>query len=357
MSRDLLVSTRKGLFIFGRGSSGWTVRSRSHLGDNVTLALNDPVDGALYAALEHGHFGPKLHRSLDRGATWEEVTCPAHPEADDKKSSTVCLWSLETAEDGEAGQLWAGTIPGGLFRSRDGGENWEMNEPLWNHPDRKSWFGGGRDQPGIHSICRDPRDVGRILLGVSCGGTWLTEDGGESWMQTAVGMFADYMPPEQANDPGIQDPHRIVQGKNAPDTYWCQHHCGVYRSTDGGRSWQAFPQRPPSVFGFAVAVHPQDADTAWFVPAEKDEHRIPVDGRVVVTRTRDGGESWEVLDSGLPSDDAYDLVFRHALDVDDEGRCVAFGSTTGALWASANGGDDWELVNGHLPPIHAVRFA
>jgi hypothetical protein len=112
----------------------------------------------------------------------------------------------------------------------------------------------------------------------------------------------------------------------------------------------------PSGFGFAVAVHPHDADTAWFVPGIKDEHRIPVDGKLVVTRTRDGGRSFEVLDRGLPQEHAYDLVLRHALDVDASGEVLAFGSTTGSLWISENGGDDWQAVSHHLPPIYAVRF-
>jgi hypothetical protein len=113
----------------------------------------------------------------------------------------------------------------------------------------------------------------------------------------------------------------------------------------------------PSAFGFAVAVHPNDPDTAWFVPAVSDQRRIPADGRVVVTRTRDGGRTAEVLRNGLPQEHAYDLTFRHALDVDETGNVLAFGSTTGGLWTSDNQGDSWQCVSAHLPPIYCVRFA
>jgi photosystem II stability/assembly factor-like uncharacterized protein len=113
----------------------------------------------------------------------------------------------------------------------------------------------------------------------------------------------------------------------------------------------------PSVFGFAVAVHPQDPDTAWLVPAVKDECRVPVGGKLVVTRTRDGGKSWTVLREGLPQEHAYDLVYRHGLDVDESGQRLAFGSTTGGLWVTENQGDSWECVSAHLPPIASVRFA
>ena len=69
------------------------------------------------------------------------------------------------------------------------------------------------------------------------------------------------------------------------------------------------------------------------MPAADDQCRVPVDGRLVVSRTRDGGESFEVLSQGLPQENAYDIVFRHALDVDCSGESLAFGSTTGGLWA------------------------
>ena len=112
----------------------------------------------------------------------------------------------------------------------------------------------------------------------------------------------------------------------------------------------------PSVFGFAVAVHPRDPDTAWFVPATKDEKRIPVTGKVVVNRTTDGGKNFKTLTKGLPQQHAYDLVFRHALDIDETGERLAFGSTTGSLWISEDGGDSWQTISNHLPPVYTVRF-
>jgi photosystem II stability/assembly factor-like uncharacterized protein len=111
------------------------------------------------------------------------------------------------------------------------------------------------------------------------------------------------------------------------------------------------------VFGWAVAVHPTDGDSAWLVPAAKDEKRVPVDARVVVARTRDAGKTWTMLTRGLPQNSAYDIVYRHALDIDGSGNRLAMGSTTGSLWATDDGGDSWTCVSNHLPPIYAVRFA
>jgi hypothetical protein len=135
-----------------------------------------------------------------------------------------------------------------------------------------------------------------------------------------------------------------------------QHHSGMFRSTDAGATWSQL-KPPGDDFGFAVAAHPQDGNTAWFVPAIKDELRVPRDGALAVTRTRDGGRSFETLREGLPQRDAFDLVYRHGLDVDATGRRLAMGSTTGGLWVSDDGAERWSLVNAHLPPIYAVRFA
>jgi photosystem II stability/assembly factor-like uncharacterized protein len=367
MTDTLLVSTRKGLFEVRRHSSGWTVQRESFVGDNVTIALVDTRDGSWYAALDHGHFGAKLHRSDDDGESWVEIAVPEYPAKPDDEDdrgpdgralawSLQRIWALASGGDHRPGELWAGTIPGGLFRSADHGQSWSLVESLWRHPDRKRWFGGGADLPGIHSILIDPRDSRRMLVGVSCGGVWETTDDGETWTVRAEGMRADFMPPDQALDPVIQDPHCVVACPADFDRMWTQHHCGIWRSTDGARSWVEVKQAGPSTFGFAVAVHPREPDTAYFVPAVSDQHRIPVDGRMVVTRTRDGGESFDVLRNGLPQTHAYDLVYRHALAIDRSGELLALGSTTGNVWISEDGGDQFTTVSSHLPPVYAVCF-
>ena len=243
-----------------------------------------------------------------------------------------------------------------VFLSKDHGESWSLNEPLWNLPERKAWMGGGFDQAGVASICVDPRGSAHLTVGVSTGGVWVSGDGGATWRAAADGMYAEYYPPERSRAPEVQDVHRLVQCQAAPDTMWVQHHNGVFRSTDAARSWQEVTTIRPAKFGFAVAVHPKDPDTAWFVPGVKDECRIPVDARMVVARTRDGARSFDVLSDGLPQTHAYDLVYRHGLAVDDTGTCLAMGSTTGHLWISENAGDNWALVAGHLPPVNCVRF-
>jgi hypothetical protein len=358
MSDRIIVGTRKGLFDLRRHARGWDIEKVHFLGDPVTAVLRH--DGTLHAALDLGHFGVKLWASADDGATWEERPAPLYPPQPEGGEEPYpwklkTIWTLEAG--GVEGRLWAGTIPGGLFRSDDEGRTWSLVRALWDLPDRRKWMGGGADQPGIHSVSVDPRDPERVALGVSTGGVWHSSDGGASWSIGAKGMHAEYMPPENRFDEIAQDAHRIVRCPAAPDALWCQHHNGVFRSEDGGRTWVEVTTMQPSKFGFAVAVHPRDPRTAWFVPAIKDETRVPVDGKVVVARTRDGGASVEVLREGLPQRHAYDLVWRHALDVDGTGERLAMGSTSGGLWISEDAGESWATLPARLPPVAAVRFA
>ena len=350
------VATRKGLFELRRQASQWSIANVSFLGEPVSMLLPPMASGRMLAALNLGHFGVKVHASDDGGQTWTEVATPAYPaqpaDAQGPAWKLVQIWSLEA----QGSVVWAGTLPGGLFRSDDGGASWQLNEALWHQPGRTAWFGGGYDVPGIHSICLHPSRAGEMLVGISCGGVWGTRDDGASWALQAKGMHAAYMPPDQADDPNIQDPHRVVRCAGAPDTLWTQHHNGIWRSSDNAASWQELTDVPLSSFGFAVAVHPSEPQTAWFVPGVADQQRVPVNGALAVNRTRDGGRSFETLRNGLPQSGCFDLVYRHGLVVSDDGRQLLMGSTTGGLWASSDGGDSWSTVSNLLPPIYAVRF-
>ena len=366
---SLLVGTRKGLFVIDNQQ----IKSHHFQGEPVSQVLVDRRTGHWLVALNLGHFGVKLHTSVDQGKTWTALAAPAFPTkpvasdanfADFKDDPTPwnveLIWSLSAGAADEPDTLWAGCIPAGLFKSTDGGQSWALNMPLWRDPRRQKWFGGGYDLAGIHSIIVDPRNSKHVTLGVSCAGVWQTFDGGESWTLTAKGMKSDYTPPDMEEDENSQDPHCVVGCVAAPDVLWSQHHCGIYRSVDAGKFWQQITtpisKDFPSVFGFAVAVDPANPLRAWFAPAIKDEKRYPVNGKLVVTRTDDGGKTFKAFDKGLPQTDAYDLVYRHGLAVAPNGQDLAMASTTGSLWVSGDAGESWETVSQNLPPVAVVKF-
>ncbi len=371
----LLLSTRKGLLVARRGPDGWTIDPTVHFaGIAVECAAVDPRTGTWFAALEHGHWGPKLHRSTDGGHTWTELATPKYPEGEqfrDPWSGKVAaavlsnIWVLGFGGADQPGRIYAGTNPGALFRSDDHGDSWTLVRPLWDHPSRlgsdggrPGWFGGGRDTPGIHSIVVHPEDSRRVYIGVSCGGVFETTDDGETWHPRNRGLPAPFLP-DPDGETG-HDPHFVALCAAQPDVLWQQNHVGIFRSADAGATWTDISEAEgPAKFGFPIVADPVDALRAWVVPARSDGERNAVAGVVQVCETTDGGQTWVSRTSGLPQSGAFDLVYRHALDlsVHNDARLLAFGSTTGNVFLSEDGGGSWSVLSHYLPPVYAVRFA
>jgi hypothetical protein len=327
------------------------------------------------------------------GKNWEDVTSLKYPEGaryivkylptpdfdpespagqPEYADATVFkIWNIAFGNSDQPGRLYAGTIPGGLFVSDDGGDSWELNRPLWNHESRGGdlfagdatsdnlWYGTpasidyGVFEPGIHSIVVDPRDSNHIQVAVSSAGVIETTDGGLTWASRNRGMTNDYSPNPESE--WGHDPHFVTNCPEEPDHLWQQNHCGVFYSDDGAQSWKKVSMQDEGVhFGFPVAVDKTDGRTAWVVPARGDSERMAIDGGLFVARTSDGGQSWQSFRKGLPQDSAYDIVLRHCLDVAED--CLCFGSTTGNLYFSENRGESWQCLGNNLPPIYSVRF-
>lgn len=387
MADRILVGTRKGTFVVEKKSGRYRPCLLGHTGAGVNYVAADPFTGTLWAALGHGHWGAKLSRSTDGGRTWSDASqvkfptgaryiAPAMPNEDGSeapasatqiKAATVLkLWALAF---GPGGRVYVGTIPGGLFVSEDGGQSFALNLPLWNHESRGGdlfhgdgtghthWFGTpaseGEFAPGIHSIVVDPRDPQRILIAISTAGVLETRDGGKSWRGRNKGLLNDYLPDAEAE--WGHDPHSIELCAADPDHVWQQNHCGVFHSSDGAATWRKVSRPDQGVhFGFPIAADEQDGRTAWVVPGKADMHRTTIDGALFVARTEDGGQSWRDLREGLPQENAYDVVYRHALG--HRGERLAFGSTTGNLYVSEDRGESWQAAAHNLPPIYSVRF-
>ncbi len=390
MASRLLLGTRKGTFIVERVGGTWRPRLSGHGGAGSNYVAKDPYTGRLWALLGHGHWGAKLSHSDDDGATWVDATAQiAYPAGaryiaqdmyEDATSDFGVGWRISTKAAtlaklwviafGPGGSVYVGTIPGGLFISRDGGGSFALNRALWDHESRggdlsagdanaeTKWFGtpaseGGDFAPGIHSIAVDPRDPNRVLLAVSTAGVIETTDGGASWRSRNKGMVLDHTPEPEAE--WGHDTHAIDLCAGAPDHVWQQNHNGVYYSADGAATWRKVSAPTSGVhFGFPVAADGHDGRTAWLLPGHSDQKRMAIDGGLFVARTEDGGDNWTPLRAGLPQEHAYDVVYRHALAQQD--GVVAFGSTTGNLYVSEDRGDHWTAVAHNLPPIYSVRF-
>ena len=356
----IAVGTRKAMLLFEKGKSGWKLASEHHGGARCSYAAADPRSGILYACLDHGHWGAKMSRSRDGGRTWEEIAAPKYPEGEIIRGTTPAvlkyLWCLTPGTADEPGRLYLGTIPGGLFVSDDHGDSFRLVESLWKHPSRiPSWFGGGAEEAGIHSVLVDPRDKRRLRVAVSCAGVFLgePENGDWTWKPTNSGMKAEFLPNPDAEIG--HDPHLVVQCQSQPDVLWQQNHCGIFRSTDGGLNWKAVSKKGELPhFGFTVAVDPKDGKTAWVIPAESDEVRAAVGRKLCVCRTTDGGETWQAFRAGLPQENCFDFAFRHCLD--QAGDRLTFGTACGSLYVSDDRGESWQSLGSHLPPIYSVRF-
>lgn len=355
MSNRLLVSSRKGLIVYALKNGQWVFDALHFRGIPICLTHFDPGSNALWVFQDHGHWGIKMQKSSDFGRTWQEVEAPKYPEGaeikDGVEASLSYIWAAHSSGD----SLWLGTVPGGLFVSEDGGSTFALNDALWNDPLRKThWFGGGMDHPGIHSIVQDPTDPLHYYIGISCAGVYETHDRGSTWKAVNKGLRADFLPDPHA-DVG-HDPHLLVACSNSPTHLWQQNHCGIFRSTDGARTWTDVSEAEgPARFGFAIAVDENNPDVAWVVPAVSDETRVAVNEALCLCRTDDGGKTWQAYRKGLPQENCYDIVYRHALA--KSGDTLVFGTTTGNLFHSDDGGESWQVLNNYLPLINAVAFA
>ena len=98
MKSTLLLGTRKGFISYQYKNGKWQTENLSHEGVPVSIAYADPRTNTWWACLDHGHWGVKLHRSNDRGKTWEEVTAPAYPEGSEIKdgvpATTRYIWAM-----------------------------------------------------------------------------------------------------------------------------------------------------------------------------------------------------------------------------------------------------------------------
>lgn len=350
----VLVGTKKGLFIAQSDAARRSWRLRGPYCEHwpINHAVLDPATGAIHAGGGSEWFGPAVWTSQDLGESW---THSSEGLTYGEGSEPIgAVWSLESAP----GLLYAGVLPAGLFRSTDGGRSWSHLDGLRNHPTRPEWNPGGAGLT-LHHIVVDRDDPRRIWVGISSAGVFYSADGGETWEPRNRGVRADYLPEDQRYPEFGQCVHSIAKAPGMPDRLYQQNHCGMYRTDDAGRTWVSIEEGLPSTFGFPSATHPTDPDTVFLLPLNGDtKGRYMPDAKAAVYRSRDGGRSWQDLRKGLPQENAYFGVLRQAMATDALDRAgVYFGTSGGTLFASNDEAESWSLVAEHLPAILSVETA
>ncbi|WKN49828.1 exo-alpha-sialidase [Nocardioides sp. Arc9.136] len=354
----LMVGTRKGLWL-GRSDEAredWEFTGPHFDMEEVYSCMVDTRGERprLLAGASSSWLGPQVRRSDDLGATWEETPGGAVRFPDDVDASVERIWQLTPGPD--PGSVWAGTEPGAVFRSHDGGETFALERALWDHPHRSEW-GEGFGGQAFHTVLPHPTDPASVTVAISTGGVYQTSDGGASWQPRNTGIRADFLPEGQQYPELGQCVHKVARHPARPERLYLQNHGGVYRSDDHAATWVSIADGLPADFGFPVVVHPQEPDTVFLFPLSAGFGRYPTDGRARVWRSRDAGETWEELGDGLP-DRFFVGVMRDAMCADDHERTGLYlGARNGAVWGSADGGDTWRCVVADLPDVMVVRAA
>jgi photosystem II stability/assembly factor-like uncharacterized protein len=355
-----LIGTRKGLWI-ARSSEErreWSLDGPHFLMSEVASCAVDTrrETPRLLVGVMSWHWGPQVLHSDDLGKTWRGESANAVEFPKDTGAALARVWQIAPGPAEQPDVVYAGTEPSALFRSEDGGQSFAMVRGLWDHPHREHWQPGGGGQ-AIHTVVPHPTDLHRVTVAMSTGGVYRTLDDGDSWAPANKGIQAEFMPPEQRYPEYGQCVHKVTANPSRPNRLYAQNHGGVYRSDDGGDVWTSIADGLPSDFGFPIVVHPHDPDTVYVFPLVGAEERFPPQGRARVWRSRDGGETWQAHGDGLP-DGFYAGVMRDAMCADDADPAgVYFGSRDGTIYASADDGETWTCVAEHLPDVLSVRAA
>lgn len=361
----LLVGTRKGAFVLSSDGKreNWSVSGPHFAGWEMYHLKGSPVDpNRIYASQSSGWFGQVVQRSDDGGVTWAPVGNKFAYEG----NAGTHQWYDGTPHPWEFKRVWhfepsltdpdtvyAGVEDAAIFRTTDGGQNWQEMPGLRKHGTGPAW------QPGaggmcLHSIILDPADPKRIFIAISAAGAFRTDDGGETWKPINRGLYSKYIP-----DPNAEVGHcvhHIAMHPSKPNTLFMQKHWDVMRTDDAGDNWKKISGNLPTDFGFVIDVHAHEPETVYVVPIKSDQEHFPLDGQLRVFRSKSGGDEWEPLTKGLPQSNCYVNVLRDAMSVDRLEDCgLYFGTTGGQVYASADSGNSWRAIVHDLPAVLSVE--
>ena len=341
----------------------WEVSGPHFGGWEIYHVAGSPADpDRLYASQSSGWFGQVIQRSDDGGRTWEPVgnrfDYDGVPGTHQWYDGTphpwefARVWHLEPSLT-DSDTVYAGVEDAALFRSVDGGATWEELSGLRGHGSGPSW-GPGAGGLCLHTILLDPNAERRMYVAISAAGAFRSDDAGKTWEAVNRGLRSEGIPDPDAEVGHCV--HKIAMHLARPDVLFMQKHWDVMRSDDSGDTWYEVSGNLPSDFGFPIAVHAHEPETIYVVPIKSDSEHYPPEGKLRVYRSWTGGHEWEALTNGLPQSDCYVNVLRDAMAVDSLDPCgIYFGTTGGQVYGSTDAGDEWRPIVRDLPSVLSVE--
>jgi photosystem II stability/assembly factor-like uncharacterized protein len=378
----VLVGTKKGAFILTADGQrrNWQISGPHFAGWEIYHLKGSSLDpNRLFASQSSGWFGQIIQRSDDGGKTWNppgtkpedlmgpdgmpngksnefryEGTVGTHKWHDGTQHPWEFkrIWHLEPSLT-DPDLVYAGAEDAALFHSRDGGKSWQEFAGL--RGTKGALWQPGAGGMAVHTIIIDPQNPRRIYVAISAAGAFRTDDGGLTWKPINRGLKSQYELPDPDAEVG-HCVHRIALHPSRPDVLYMQKHWDIMRSDNAGDQWNEVSGNLPTDFGFPIDVHAHEPETIYVVPITSDSLHYPPDGKLRVYRSKSGGNEWEPLTKGLPQQDCYVNVLRDAMAVDTLDTCgVYFGTTGGQVYCSPDGGDSWQTIASHLPPVLSVE--
>ncbi len=285
-----------------------------------TLTVSPHNSERLYAGSEVG-----LYTSEDKGHTWTLIESPAHGTQ---------IWSV-AVHPSEPDELWMGTKPPAVYRTRDGGETWtHVSIPIADQ-----CLAGA---PKVTNILFDPRDAKTVWIGVEIDGIYRSTDGGDTWEHL----------PELGDKPINQDIHGLTVSPGPEAKLYATTPDGIWTSLDEGQSWSlhGFPRFfDNDTFSYCrgMALKVDNPEVIFvgngdFIPGQTG----------AIQRSTDGGQTWTAAD--LPVEPNSTIYWFGTNPADPD--FIVANSLNGYIYTSRDGGNSWSKAQREFGEIRALTW-
>ena len=338
----LLVGTVEGIFPFVRRNSSWVLQGRFLAGEHVSALLYEPLSHTLFAGTYAGDYEGAPSTSVERQPFYASKNLGKDWERRGNGIAERNLFTLNLQPLGEHVRLYAGTEPAHLYFSDDLGESWSELPALRALPGVEGWrFPAWPHLAHVKHVTPDALNPDVLYVAIEVGGLLKSEDGGETWRQLH-GMH--------------EDVHRTILSPFQSERIYLSGLGGVCLSEDGGETWNNLTTKDFRIgYPDALLMHPRD-ESLLYAAGSKTNPGTWITTHTAdprIARSRDGGQNWEILDGGLPTEIRGNIEAM-SMDVWENGFALFAGTTDGEVFSSEDQGDHWKKIIEGLPPISKV---